>query len=921
MSSGLTKPKALLSDVTADCRRWPTARGFAYLLALTALGLLGNHLNIELFFGVNFLFGSVATMIAVRTSGTLWGTLVGIVIGSYTYFLWGHPYAIYIFGLEAFVVGCVICITKKDNMILVDVVYWLFIGAPLVWIFYTFQLGLPEMPVAMIALKQSINGISNVVIANLILQTTLVDGLQVLRGKDAESGSWALSAAVNNIIAFFILVPTLGTMTISNSDELGEIQANLDRHVRHEALQGAVAVKTSLHTTTSILKSLIITNFGGGDLHQWTATIQKWKDRLIPSLSNIALADRKGNIIYSYPVPIPVSGRSEHAEEIRTMRGQRELLTDYHSHEKLIGEHFSVILPVDDETVLIAAFSKALFANLFNEVIDSDLNITLQDGSGTEILGNSVFSLDGYVEGDNPHQLLPANEALPKMVRWRKAYWQSEVRIDEFNDWHIRATVSMVGAIDGLQKDYIRKMAITLVFIILSLMLLPLLIRSLLTPMQGLTRAARMYTESTDRRDVKWPSSRLLEINQLIENFKQLIDVINRNKAELTASKEQYRSLLDQLPLEVWEEDWSPIRDEILALQEQGIDLEVFARNHPERIKELENRIVVRSVNAGAFAINKATSRAQLDSVYDDNPEPAFTFMPSLKAFLSGKTSMVCEGIQKIATGDLRFQQSEVFMIRGTEQDWTRVVTVSTDITEFKQSQAQVIQASKLATLGEMATGVAHELNQPLTVIRMAASNARSKLVKGDIDADYLDQKLERIEGQTERAAAIIEHMRMFGRKAEGGDDRLDPRTAIDNALDLVGEQFRLARIEITTEFPDECPSVSGNMIQLEQVILNLLTNSRDAIEDKDGERKIWARVAVENDAIQIICEDTGGGFSQQALPRIFEPFYTTKEVGKGTGLGLSVSYGIIRDMGGTIEAENTDADAGAKFTITLPAA
>lgn len=241
------------------------------------------------------------------------------------------------------------------------------------------------------------------------------------------------------------------------------------------------------------------------------------------------------------------------------------------------------------------------------------------------------------------------------------------------------------------------------------------------------------------------------------------------------------------------------------------------------------------------------------------------------------------------------------------------------EATARKLAQAQVFQSSKLATLGEMTTSVAHELNQPLNIIRMAAGNIRRKISKGTPDPEYLDQKLKRIQDQTERAAAIIDHMRMFGRTAEGADEKLDPKKVITNVLDLIGEQLRLLGIEVVKEFPDECPSIKGNMIQMEQVVLSLLNNARDAIEDHDGEKKITLRVVEENGGIQIIAEDTGGGIPEDALPRIFEPFYTTKEMGKGTGLGLSVSYGIIRDMGGTIEAENIDG--GAKFTITLPTA
>jgi len=249
------------------------------------------------------------------------------------------------------------------------------------------------------------------------------------------------------------------------------------------------------------------------------------------------------------------------------------------------------------------------------------------------------------------------------------------------------------------------------------------------------------------------------------------------------------------------------------------------------------------------------------------------------------------------------------------------VVGVGQDITELKFTQAQVIQSSKLATLGEMSTSVAHELNQPLNVIRMAAGNSRRKISKGTAGFEYLNAKLERIEEQTARAAAIIDHMRMFGRKAEEKHQSINPRLNVTNALDLMGEQLRLEGIEVVTEFSEDCSSIWGHSIQMEQVILNLLTNARDAMAESEGEgeKKITLRVFEDKVGVHITSQDTGGGIPEKVLPRIFEPFYTTKEMGKGTGLGLSVSYGIIREMKGTLIAEN--ADAGARFTITVPPA
>ncbi len=247
------------------------------------------------------------------------------------------------------------------------------------------------------------------------------------------------------------------------------------------------------------------------------------------------------------------------------------------------------------------------------------------------------------------------------------------------------------------------------------------------------------------------------------------------------------------------------------------------------------------------------------------------------------------------------------------------------DITQRRQAQASLIQASKLATLGEMATGVAHELNQPLNVIRMAAENAAMRIADGELDAPYLNEKLERISAQTERAAAIIDHMRIFGRQADETPQAIDPCSVVEESVGLIGAQLRLREIDVEITLPEECRSVMGHRIQLEQVLLNLIGNARDAIEatregsGNPGRIRLTVEDSLATGRITIVVSDTGGGVPKGQISRIFEPFYTTKETGKGTGLGLSISYGIVTDMGGTIEVANVDG--GAEFVISLPVA
>lgn len=243
------------------------------------------------------------------------------------------------------------------------------------------------------------------------------------------------------------------------------------------------------------------------------------------------------------------------------------------------------------------------------------------------------------------------------------------------------------------------------------------------------------------------------------------------------------------------------------------------------------------------------------------------------------------------------------------------------DVTEFRRSENQLIQASKMATLGEMATGVAHELNQPLGVIRMAADNCKRRIEKGSCDPEYLTRKFSRISEQTERASKIIDHMRVFGRKAEGKLQPFDLCASVKEAASLAGAQLQTLDIGLEVDLPDETVSVVGEKVIFEQVLLNLVSNARDAIESQEGQtHHIEISVKIGSDGKGIVkVQDTGGGIPEEIQDKLFEPFFTTKEPGKGTGLGLSISYGTIEGMSGTLTAKNQGR--GACFTISLPKA
>lgn len=269
------------------------------------------------------------------------------------------------------------------------------------------------------------------------------------------------------------------------------------------------------------------------------------------------------------------------------------------------------------------------------------------------------------------------------------------------------------------------------------------------------------------------------------------------------------------------------------------------------------------------------------------------------------------------------------------------VQTVLRDITQSKAVQGQLIQTTKLATLGEMAAGMAHELSQPMNVIRMAAEGAMLDVSHGGTADPASRAALEIIASQATRMGEIIDHMRIFSRKQSDEVGVFDPIPCVYEAVAMVESQLRAEDITLEVHCRPGQAAIQGRPVHLEQVLLNLLTNARDALRSQinsqpyrgDSTPDWHAVITVSVDwltepeaapgtppqGLKILVEDNGTGIPAEILDRIFEPFFTTKEVGTGTGLGLSVSFSLISSMHGTMEAYNRSQ--GACFRIHLPLA
>ena len=270
--------------------------------------------------------------------------------------------------------------------------------------------------------------------------------------------------------------------------------------------------------------------------------------------------------------------------------------------------------------------------------------------------------------------------------------------------------------------------------------------------------------------------------------------------------------------------------------------------------------------------------------------------------------------------------EASITLIQGSDGEPLSFMVIVRDISFRKKLETKQIHADRMANLGEMASGIAHEINQPLNIISMVMDKILFEIEKADsIDMPFLLQKSERIFENITRMRNIIDHIRAFSRTHEDYVlSAFDVNTSIQSATSMMIEQLKHLGIELFLHLDHRIPSVIGDTYKFEQVIINLLTNAKDAILEKKSKAgsypgmKIGISSFLENQNLVVEVSDDGIGIGQEDIHNIMLPFYTTKEEGKGTGLGLSICYQIIKEMNGTIDILN-DKETIVRIVLNLP--
>ncbi len=337
---------------------------------------------------------------------------------------------------------------------------------------------------------------------------------------------------------------------------------------------------------------------------------------------------------------------------------------------------------------------------------------------------------------------------------------------------------------------------------------------------------------------------------------------------------------------------------------------------------DVENRILI--AIRRALELRKSTLLSQS---FNPHPFPLYhnetqkiLHRSSIQPLLAADQTVYCLiNITDITTSFDResFLRKEVAERKKAESELEK------SLTQLRETQQQLVQSAKLASMGEMSAGIGHELNNPLFFIMGFNNRIRARFEKSThVTYDQIKGYIDDINTNCQRIKSIITRIRDFSRQSEYKKDLCAINKVIENAFVLFSERLRLKEIKVNLLLDQSDPFVFVDPNRIEQVIFNLISNAADALDTsaRPSGKMISVSSTLDHDRVVLVIGDNGQGISKENIGKIFDPFFTTKEVGKGTGLGLSISFSIIEEHGGKLEVKSEEG-VGTEFKISLPAA
>ena len=833
-------------------------------ILLIILGYLGNFFKIHLFFGVDFLFGSIASLIVVYLYGIRWGTLAALISSAHTYFLWNHPYAIIIFTLEATFVGVMLNRQRYKNMVLLDGIYWIFLGMPLVVLFYRFVLDVSTTQTLLIMLKQSVNGFFNALIANLIITYLPIHKLVSFTREKKPS---SFQQTIFNLLMAFILFPAL-TLTIFNGQHILD---TIENDIQKELMAAKAPIANNLkywykqHLNAIAELAKIGTQAPDRSkttLQQSISVIKK----TFPSFLKIYVTDTSGNIIAAQP-EFNEAGESMFNLNRSDIYNLREIakklepeITDVHRNRASITPHIDIAIPV----VRNNQFKGIAYGSLDLSQISKFLQLNTQEGiEGIEAIlvdgndyiiaqSNSVVSIQEkfdlqetgnvYYNGDI-FKWQPKTPGMHIMKRWQQSFYGVKVKVSPDIPWCLYIKQATAPYIEYLDTSYIKNLTTMQIIAVLGLITSVWVSKRLVAPMLKLTQVTtdlpqKLLSESAS---TDLPQSRIAEINTLSANFQLMVAALQEKFIEIKHTN----ATLEKRVAE---------RTEELNKKNEALSAEILQRRRIESIlsdREERYELAVSGTNDGIWDWNLQTNEVYYSPTwmrivgYQDNllpnilstwsgnihPDDLEAFIQDVKAHLEGKTELY-ENTHRIKHQDGNYVWifAKGKCIRDKQNQPYRLVGTITDITGKKRAEDELRIAKEAAeianrTKSEFLATMSHEIRTPMNaVIGMAGLLLDTPL--NPQQQDFVEVIRNSGDSLLILINDILDFSKIESDKLDLEEQPFNLRTCIEECLDLLAPRATEKKLELAYLIDPQTPEVIvGDITRLRQILVNLLSN------------------------------------------------------------------------------------------------
>jgi PAS domain S-box-containing protein len=874
------------------------------ILAAVLIGFAGFGLNmfeLQLGWGMHFIFGNALVYAFFRVFSR-YSLVLAISISSlWTIFLWNHPWAWMIW------IGEVIFLTwngRKNAPVRNDVIFWFLLGTPLLLLAYGAVMAMDELSLLLVVVKQSVNGILNVVLGELIYVTIVI--VNPLR----KFGHWPklrAESAITTLLMAIILIPTCLFFALDAPQREKAARTEVGKNLEYQIQVSSSAINGWVQSRSMVLQMHAAEHFNDSGTQQ-----DRPLDALSPDFDHITIAGNGWRKNWSAPSPkdtFQLEAYTPSEAYMMARNGVRLVATRPQSTKQ--GWQFILIVPfmADGKAgVIVAQLRDGLLSNIINiKGQSADFSEFLYSPvQGWARLTQNYSPLSKQVEALSNAQVSAAAQA-PTLLSdvgygnaimsdLREARMIRATDITELSEWKIVAVAPLAPAVLQAREIQLKQLAALMGFVLLVALIAVVLSRRVAQTLNRLSESAGdlvafgMQTNTMDNLVIS-------EINEISGMIASVRTTVGRERGAYAQYQRRLDSIAQHAPVIIY-----------------ALDVVNGAKGSCAYVSQSLQKILGYST-ADAMAPGWWSHAV--------HPEDYQSCVDAFTGLETGKVVSVEYRLQH-KNGHFVWVYDTLSVEANPQSDALEAVGMIMDISERKAATEQLLQADKMASLGRMISGTAHEINQPLNFIKMAALNLRQNTVRGHMEADRFLLKIENVLAQVERASAILLQMRVFGRTPKESPYPIAVKASVDAVMTMVAPQFELDGTVVLTSEKGDPAYIQALPVLFEQVLLNLLLNANDAILTRQragsgADGKIKITVERRSELAVITVEDNGTGLSAEVLRNIFEPFYTTKAPREGTGLGLSISYGIIRDLGGLLSAKS--GPNGAIFVIELPLA